>query len=451
MKPILDWSAYRDAGLGDAYADIPSVGGDFARAVAVCINSRRCETSGKGVMCPSYRVTQDPNLSPGGRVRLLKAALNQGSGAASFTDAPLAHSMALCVGCKGCRRECESAVDMAMLKVEYLAACHRRTGIPLRTRLLANLPRGLYAWPAMRRLVRWRNRSPWLARIGERFLGLSAARRLPEPATRPFDRTRIAPAGGSVADDGDQRSSVVLLVDTFTRHYAPENAEAAIRVLEAAGYEVITDLVTEGRPLCCGRTYIANGLVSRARTEARRVLSALRTHVDAGRSVVGLEPACLLALRDDYRFLGLGEDAERLSRSAVLFEEFIARERAAGRFDPPMRPVDTGGEPLLVHGHCHQKAVGAMKSMRKVLKTVPGLDFQMIESSCCGMAGSFGLEQEHAATAMAMAEQSLLPTLRAHPRSRILSNGFSCTHQIREGSGRGATHLARLLEEALAP
>ncbi|MGB0723344.1 MAG: (Fe-S)-binding protein [Gammaproteobacteria bacterium] len=449
MKPILDWSTYRDAGLGDAYADIPRAGGDFARAVAVCINSRQCETDRKGVMCPSYRVTGEPALSTGGRVRLLKAALNSDDPDAALDAAELDRLMALCVGCKGCKRECENAVDLAMIKVEYLARRNARKRPPLRTRLLANLSLNLFRYPFLRPLLEWRNASSTLARLGERLLGISARRKVPVPVARPFHD--ITPQSVVKAEP---LGEVVLLIDTFTDQFAPENAHAAIRVLSRAGYSVhiahpVTGPAEPDRPLCCGRTHIAHGLVDDARAEARRMLDALEPHVAVGRKVLGLEPACLLAIRDDYRFLGLGERADKVANAALLFEEFIAREIQAKRFKPKLRPVDTGGQPLLVHGHCHQKAVGAMKAMRKVLKAIPALEFELIESSCCGGAGSFGIEKENATMSLEMAELSLFPALRAQREAPVLANGFSCRQQIREGVRRDALHIASLLDRSM--
>jgi glycerol-3-phosphate dehydrogenase subunit C len=457
MKPLLDWSAYQDAGMGDAYADIPKSGGDFAKAVSVCINSRQCETTPKGVMCPSFRVLHESRFSTGGRVRLLKAALNGELGAAPFQNAALAEAMDLCVGCKGCKRECENEVDMAMIKVEYLAQRQQTKASPLRTRLLANLSRHLHAYPWAGALARLRNRLPGLAQLTEALTGLSAQRQLPEPVPQSFlQRQGDEAKAAAVSEPAPAfHSEVVLLIDTFTNHFAPQNAEAAIAVLNRAGYGVITtrplaDDDEAQRPLCCGRTFIANGMVEQARQEARRMLAVLLPHVEAGRQIIGLEPACLLAIRDDYRFLGLGEAADKVARQAILLEEFIAKEIAAKRFQLAFQPLDTGNQPLLIHGHCHQKAVGAMKSMRKVLKLIPELKFELVDSTCCGMAGSFGIEKEHAQVAMAMAEQSLLPALRAQPQARIVANGFSCRHQIREGVNRSSLHLAVLLKEAMA-
>ncbi len=446
MKTFLDWSAYEDAGMGDAYADIPKAGGDFAKAVAVCINSKACESrNDKGVMCPSFRVTGDSHLSTGGRVRLLKAALNGELGGLPFADPALGRAMDLCVSCKGCKRECENAVDMALIKVEYLAQRNIQNGVPLRSRLFAHTPLWLHRWPGLRRLIAWRNGSKLLAKLGEKLLGIAADRRLPVPATTPFNRANIASSDVSPAASARE---VVLFVDTFSRHFDPDIAEAALAVLRAAGYRaIVAEPAPAGRPLCCGRTYLAQGMVEQARAEARRLLDALLPHAEAGRTIVGLEPSCLLSLRDEHKALGLGEGAAKVAGQALLFEEFLARELSAKALQLALKPLD---RQVLVHGHCHQKAVGAMKSMRKVLKLIPSLQFDLLEASCCGMAGSFGLEAEHAALSGEMAEQALLPKLRAAPDSLVLSNGFSCRQQIREGDGRHCLHLAQLFRDALA-
>lgn len=446
MKQFLDWSSYRDAGLGDAYADIPKSGGNFAKAVAVCINSRQCESEGKGVMCPSYRITGNPQLSTGGRVKLLKAALNSSEVGSSLADPALAEAMDLCVACKGCRRECESNVDMAMIKTEYLAQKYQRQRPSLRTRLFADLSQNLYRFPLLRRLTRMRNRNRVLALLGERTLGIDHQRPLPQARKTTFlqQLPEHTPASG-----GECLEEVVLLIDTFTDNFSPDTGAAAQKVLERAGYRVHIARAPKGeRPLCCGRTHLANGLVTAARVEAMRMLAVLIPHVLAGRRVVGLEPSCLLAVREDYAFLGLGPEAAKVAANSLLLEEFIAREISRKRFRLKLSAVHTGGEALLVHGHCHQKAAGAVKAMRKVLKTIPELRFEIIESSCCGGAGSFGIEKEHAGFSMQMAELTLLPTLRERPQARVLANGFSCQQQIHAGSRRESLHLAELLLEA---
>jgi len=446
MKLFLDWSGYQNAGMGDAYADIPKNGGDFAKAVAVCIGSRQCEQAGKGVMCPSFKVTGKPMLSPGGRVRLLKTALNAADDKTLF-DSELAEAMSLCVSCKGCKRECENEVDMALIKAEYLAQRRQDGGLPLRHTLWAHLPK-LLNWPLIRQLVILRNRYAWLARVAERLLGIAASAPLPVPYEYSSNEQAIA-ENASSAESISSAQEVVLFVDTFNLHFNPDVAEAATGLLNAAGYTVrIAGLDdNQATPLCCGRTYFANGMIDQARNEATRLLQALQPHIDAGRWIVGLEPSCILSLRDEYLKLGLGEPAAKLAERVLLLEEFIAREQTAKRWPLAFK---TDGERVLVHGHCHQKAVGAMKAMRKVLKTVDGLDFELIESSCCGMAGHFGLESEHYADSQAMAELALFPALRAEAQAAIVANGFSCQQQITNGGFGKPKHIAAFLYAAVA-
>lgn len=246
MKTYLDWSDYADAGMGDAYADIPKHGGDFAKAVAVCINSRQCETLNKGVMCPSYRLHEDGQLSTGARVRLLKAALNGTLGHVDLLDPQLIQAMELCVSCKGCKRECESNVDMARIKIEYLAQLNARTGLSLRARLFSELPKWLLKPGWLTRLISWRNRHRVLAQLGQSVLGISACTKLPEVVRPPLSLP---------VEAGADKRPVVLFVDTFSRHYSPDVAQAAIDVLDAAGYAVKLAASRledgEARPLCC--------------------------------------------------------------------------------------------------------------------------------------------------------------------------------------------------------
>jgi len=233
-----------------------------------------------------------------------------------------------------------------------------------------------------------------------------------------------------------------VFVDTFNRWFVPLNARAAIRVLQASGCKVhAAQPLVNGRPLCCGRTFLAAGMVDEAKIEARRTLDALRPYVDRGIPVIGLEPSCLLTFRDEYA--GLLPDAQKLAQSALLFEEFLAREPGRLRFDQSTQEV-------LLHGHCHQKAFDAMPAVEKVLGMVPGLKVSRVETSCCGMAGSFGYEAEHHAVSMKMAEMSLLPAVRKAPAALVVADGTSCRHQIAHGAGREAVHVARVLDAALS-
>jgi Fe-S oxidoreductase len=320
---------------------------------------------------------------------------------------------------------------MAKMKVEFLHQWHRRHRRSLRDRAIAFLPR--YApWAA--RLAPLANAAGTLARGA---LGIARERSLPAWRRDVFD------APGCAADVAD----VVLFVDTFNRHHEPENARAALAVLEAAGYRVHVARAP-GRPLCCGRTFLATGMVDEARREAQRLLDALAPLVARGLPVVGLEPSCLFGLRDEFRAMLPGTATDRLAAHALLFEEFLARAVDAGRLSLPLAAL--AERRALLHGHCHQKAFGAMGAVQRVLGLVPGLEVSVVESSCCGMAGAFGFEASHYEVSMKMAEAALLPAVRAaDAHTLIVADGTSCRHQIADGAGRGALHVARVLEAAL--
>ncbi|BBA37332.1 ferredoxin, 4Fe-4S [Methylocaldum marinum] len=446
MDTQLDWSAYDSYGAGDAYAAVPAAGGAFGKAAAVCIGNRQCQRTEKGVMCPSFRATHNTVHSTQHRAATLKAALNGELGAEPFVGPELAEAMDLCVGCKGCKRECPNGVDMALLRVETLAQrWAARGGAPLRERLFAHLPRFANRFSMLNPLIALRERWSPLARWIERVLGIAAKRSLPRSAARSFMSSAPVEAVGT--PDGRE---IVLLVDTFSNHFDTETAEAALELLAAGGYRIHLARPPAGeRPLCCGRTYLSHGLIADARAEARRMVEALWPYVERGLPVVGLEPSCLLMLRDEYYSLGLGEKVEKIAKAAVLLEEFLAREHDAKRLALSFKSMS--GVRAMVHGHCHQKAFGALKAMRKVLGLVPEFQVEFIESSCCGMAGAFGLEAEHYEVSMQMAELALLPKVReADPDTLLIANGTSCRHQIRDGAERESMHFVRVLRMALA-
>jgi len=346
--------------------------------------------------------------------------------------------MALCISCKGCRRECPTGVDMARMKIEFLHHYRRRHGLSPRDRLIAYLPRYARFAARIAPLLNSRNRIPSLARLGERLFALRASRKLPEWASRPYHG----------ASSGAGRV-VVLLVDTFNRYFEPENARAAERVLTRAGYRVVSPDPTSGRPLCCGRTFLAAGLVDEARHEAKRMLDALAPHLAAGTPIVGIEPSCLLTLRDEFPAIVPGTATKALAERAQLFEEFVDSERATGRFELSLGPME--GRTALLHGHCHQKAFGAVGAAVKALQLIPGLTVETVDSTCCGMAGSFGYEAEHYEMSMKIGELGVLPKMRAAPPDTLLAaNGTSCRHQIADAAGREARHVVRILEDASA-
>ncbi|MBY0259667.1 FAD-binding and (Fe-S)-binding domain-containing protein [Methylobacterium sp.] len=420
--------------------------GGFGPAVEMCNSNGTCRKLAGGAMCPSYRVTKDEQHLTRGRANSLRLAISGQLGPDAFTGPEMKRTLDLCVSCKACRRECPTGVDMAKMKIEFLHHYHARHGLPLKERLVAALPlyAGTAAWLAP--LLNLRDRLPALARLSERVAGLSARRTLPQ-WRRPWRETGEPAHPGDVT--GDFRD-IVLFGDTFNRAFERENLEAAERVLIAAGYRLHRVFPHRGRrPLCCGRTYLASGQTDRARAEARRTLTALLPYVRAGARIVGLEPSCLLTFRDEFASLLPGAESAEFGKASFLFEELLAMDLQAGRIALPLS--DQHGRVAHLHGHCHQKAFAAMGAVETVLRAVPGLDLRVIESSCCGMAGAFGYGAETIDVSLAMAELSLFPALRkAGPDDIVVADGTSCRHQIHDGLGLEARHVARVLDEALA-
>ncbi|HWH46826.1 MAG TPA: FAD-linked oxidase C-terminal domain-containing protein, partial [Burkholderiales bacterium] len=416
--------------------------GGFGPAVEMCNNNGHCRKFDAGTMCPSFRVTRDEQHVTRGRANTLRLAISGQLGADAMTSDAMRETMALCVSCKGCKRECPTGVDMARMKIEFLHQYNKRHGLTLRQKLIAWLPRYAPVASKFAPLLNLRNAIPGLPLLTEKLFGLSAKRSLP--------RWRFASSFTPAAPAwGEGRGEVVVLVDTFNRYFEPENVQAALDVLNAAGYKVEVAAPRDGgRPLCCGRTFLAAGLVDEATVEAQRVLDALRPFVDRGVPIVGLEPSCLLTLRDEFLVMGLQGEIGPTAERALLFEEFLADEADAGRLRLDLAPLRS--ETALLHGHCHQKAFDAMPPVRRVLGMIPGLKVEELNSGCCGMAGSFGYEAEHFTVSMKMAEQSLLPAVRsAHPQTIVVADGTSCRHQIHDGARREALHVARVLQMSL--
>ncbi len=424
IATALDWSAW----------------GGFAGAVEMCNNNGACRKADPEVMCPSYRATLDEQHVTRGRANSLRLALTGQLGPDALVSEAMAETMALCVSCKGCKRECPTGVDMARMKIEFLYHYRKRHRLRPRERLVAYLPRYAPRASWLAPVLNLRDRLPGLPALGQALLGLAARRSLPRWHFRPFAPAAPVPGGSG--------TEVVLLVDTFNRYFEPENAHAALAVLIAAGYRVHIPSLSNGPPPCCGRTFLAAGLVDEARHEARRLLEALRPYVRRGLPVIGLEPSCLLTLRDELGAILPGDDAQALAGRALLLEEFLTAERDAQRLRLALAP--SRWRRALVHGHCHQKAFGLMATVEQTLRLIPQLEVTLIESSCCGMAGAFGFEAEHYGLSMKMAEAKLLPAVRAaDEHTVIIADGTSCRHQILDGSGRRALHVARVLAAAL--
>jgi len=436
FKTHLDWSAYTGAGNG------------FQGAVEMCNNNGACRKLAGGAMCPSYRVTRDERDVTRGRANTLRLAITGQLGPDALASDEMAETLKLCVSCKACRRECPTGVDMARMKIEVQAARAAKHGLTLHDRLVGFLPHyAPYAarWPWLANL---RDRMPTLRKASEMLAGFSGRRSLPQWRSDTYrDRSDWA---YNAAPSAEPMREVVLFADTFNRYYERENLDAALSVLVAGGYRVHAVLPNDGdeRPLCCGRTFLAVGAVDEARREMERTLAALAPYVSRGVPVIGLEPSCLLGFRDELPALIKTEAANALSAQALLLEEFLAREQQEGRLNLPLGPLP---KKALLHGHCHQKAFDAMGAVESVLKLIPDLSVETMESSCCGMAGSFGYDAATIDVSLKMGELSLLPAVRKAPADAlIVADGTSCRHQIHDGADRDALHVARVLAMSVA-
>ncbi|HEX3503821.1 MAG TPA: FAD-linked oxidase C-terminal domain-containing protein [Xanthobacteraceae bacterium] len=451
MTTALDWSAY------------PGKGGGFQGAVEMCNNNGACRVLAGGVMCPSYRVTREERDVTRGRANTLRLAMTGQLGPDALTSDEMAETLRLCVSCKACRRECPTGVDMARMKIEVLRARAEKFGLSLHDRLVGYLPRYAPYAARLHRLLNLRDVVPGAAQLSETIAGFSARRSLPkwradyfkdsDPSWPGLSRlsTSSTPqdvdARHKAGHDGAEAGQVVLFADTFNRYFERENIDAAFAVLAAAGYQVHFATAPGQRPLCCGRTFLSIGESDAAKAEAERSLAALAPFVSRGIPVLGLEPSCLFSFRDEIPALVKSDAARQVASNALLFEEFLAREAKAGKLKLPLKPLR---KRALLHGHCHQKSFDVMGAVETTLRLIPDLDVERIESSCCGMAGAFGYHADTIDVSRAMGELSLLPAVRKAPNdAMIVADGISCRHQIHDGTGREAVHVARALAMAL--
>ncbi|HXT19587.1 MAG TPA: FAD-linked oxidase C-terminal domain-containing protein, partial [Thermoanaerobaculia bacterium] len=428
--------------------------GSLARATMRCVGVGKCRRLEGGTMCPSYRVTLDEQHSTRGRAHLLHEMLVGEVIRAGWRSEEVKEALDLCLACKGCKRDCPVGVDVATYKAEFLHHYYRR-----RLRPRAAYAMGLIPWWARiaskaPRLVNAMMAAPGISRLLKAAAGITRERDVPRFATTTL-RARMArrtakPAGGQRTragaseaagtfggnGSGAERPPVVLYADTFTNFFDPEIGEAAVEVLEAAGFRV----ELPRRQLCCGRPLYDYGFLGLAKRLLRRNVDALRDTVSTGMPIVGLEPSCVATFRDELPALFPDDpDAVALSRNVFTLAELL-QQRA-----PNWQPPRLQGK-AVVHGHCHHKAVMGMRADRDLLEKT-GLDVTFLDAGCCGLAGSFGFEAEHYRVSMACGEQSLLPTARALDHDTlVIADGFSCRNQLAQGSGRRGVHLAQLLQ-----
>jgi FAD/FMN-containing dehydrogenase/Fe-S oxidoreductase len=417
--------------------DFSSQGG-FAAAVEMCSGMGECRKKLDGTMCPSYMATLDEEHSTRGRANALRAVLSGKVPKEDFTGKRLYEVMDLCLECKACKAECPSNVDMAKLKYEFLNHYHAANGLPLRNRLFGRIERlnrlGARFAPLSNWLANsWPNR--WLL---EKFAGIDSRRPLPAFASETFEAWFRAHR----AEGDGEKGTVVLFHDTFNTYNTPGVAIAATRFLERAGYRV-----TLSEKRCCGRPMISKGMLAEARDNAAWNVERLFPLAEKGFAIVGLEPSCLLTLRDEYPELLRSEKAKIVAAKSFLLEEFIVSERKAGKLS---LVFNGNGRKALLHGHCHQKALVGTAPTVDTLRWA-GFDVTEVDSGCCGMAGSFGFEKEHYDLSVAIANRRLAPAVRAaDPNVEIVTSGISCRQQIEHLTGRKAKHVAEVLWESLA-
>jgi Fe-S oxidoreductase len=478
LHPALDWSAWNvQNNPVTEETSAPGTGGDpamgLAKAVEMCNNNGHCRKFDAVVMCPSYRVTRDEKHLTRGRANTLRLALSnqldlkgdEGSAASPLGSDAIKEVMELCVSCKACRRECPTGVDMAKMKIEFLSAYKKRVGHTMRDLAVAYLPKYapiISSIPGLPALLNLRNHIALIAKVQEWLMGISAQRSLPIWKAKTFwsDQSTLSPYQFTPAElstaDADGNKGVVLLADTFNAYFEDENLQAALAVLKAAGYrvhipqksldkktaEANSTSNTCSKEFCCGRTYLAAGMVDKAKASLGELVNHLAPFAEKDIPIIGLEPSCLFTLKDEALVMGFGERAISVSKQAQLLEEFLASEARAGRLKLQLKPST---RPVLFHGHCHQKSFAAVAPALELLKLIPNAEPKLIESSCCGMAGSFGYEVEHIEVSKQMAEASLLPAIRKAPGSWVVADGTSCRHQIADGSQREAVHIAKIL------
>jgi FAD/FMN-containing dehydrogenase/Fe-S oxidoreductase len=417
----------------------------FAFTTIRCVGVGECRREHGGTMCPSYRVTHEEEHSTRGRARLLFEMLEGNPLTGGWRDEHVKEALDLCLACKGCKSDCPVNVDMASYKAEFLSHYYEGRIRPAAAYAMGYIHRWARLGSIAPPLVNLLTHTPGLSALIKSIGGISQSRDVPRFADRTFVnwfRDRMADRGSRAeAAPAGRGTRVVLWADTFNNYFHPDTAIAATHVLERAGCEV----VVPSAPLCCGRPLYDYGFLTEAKALLRQVLVGLRPHLDAGTPIVVLEPSCLAVFRDELvNLLPEDEDAKRLSRQAVLLSELL-HERVPGYRAPAL-----GGR-VMLHGHCHHKAVAKLDAEEAILRGM-GVELDALDSGCCGMAGSFGFEAQHYDVSMKVGELVLLPAVRqASPDTLIVADGFSCREQIAQATSRRAVHLAEALQMAASP
>ena len=421
----------------DTYFDFSSQGG-FDRAIEMCNGVGACRKTLTGAMCPSYMATMEEEHSTRGRANALRAVLSGKLPHEHFRSKRLYEVLDLCLECKACKAECPSNVDMAKIKYEFLAHYHKANGLPLRNRLFGNIAQLAALGSAFAPVSNWTMNSAPSRWLMEKLAGIDRRRRQPTFVRETFEKWfRKQPRRGH-----DSNRRVVLFHDTFINYSEPNVGKAAVAVLKGAGFEVILP-----KKRCCARPMISKGMLDRAIENARYNIKQLLPYATQGIPIVGCEPSCVSTLKDDYVDLVPGEDSKTVAGQTFMIEEFLMDCHERGELN--LRFSDVQRE-ILLHGHCHQKALVGIKSSERLLSLPPGYDVKTIDSGCCGMAGAFGYEAEHYDISMQIGARQLFKAVNEQQGDfEIAAAGFSCRHQIRDGTGKAPKHLIELIRDAL--
>jgi len=427
--------------ITNTYFSFESDGG-FNGLVEMCNGQGSCRKLNNGVMCPSFMATRDEAYSTRGRANALRAAITGELGSKGLDDPALYDILDLCLGCKACKSECPSLVDVAKLKYEFLSNFQERNGIPLSAKIFAHIATLNKLGSPFSGLSNSFIKNRLFKSILQKWLGIDKRRSLPQFAKTTFQKwfQQHTPS------KNDQRDKVVLWDDTFLSYNEPEIGIAAVSVLENAGFEV---LLPKGRK-CCGRPMISKGLLKDARKNALYNIQLLISYVRQGIPIVGVEPGCMSVFRDEYIDLVGNDDAKTVSENSYFIEEFIMDCTKNDQLNLRWK-VPSEKQHILLHGHCYQKSLVGTDPIVSMLKLIPNSHVDEIDSGCCGMAGSFGYEQKHYEISMKCGEDRLFPALRNTPEiTKIAASGTSCRHQILEGTGQVAVHPIVLIADALA-
>jgi Fe-S oxidoreductase len=391
-------------------------------------------------MCPSFRLTHDERDSPRGRANSIRMAVGGELGADALASDHMARTMSLCTGCKGCRSECPRGVDIAQAKIIARSERIRKHGMSRFERSIAELPDRAMRYRRWRHILNLRDVVPWAGRFSQRLTGIAADRPWPHLSSDPFRVYKPSSEG--------ENGEIVIFPDTFNNYFDGVTLKSTENILSASGFRSTILVPPPGeRPYCCGRTYLEVGLLDEARSEASRLIEAMRPFTERGIPLVGVEPACILTIRDEMKTMLALDGAADLARNALLFEEAMSLPGVADTIRPRLREIE--GEAFIA-SHCHQQSFRTDRKAQGVASYVSSLEFVDVTPGCCGMGTSFGYDPETVDVSLRMGEMSLFPQIRKTSRDTLLiADGYGCRKQIRDGTGRTARHTAVLLKLAL--